>query len=163
MERTLRTALFSAVVATIGIGCSEPPVKKNDAVATPAPGVSASVATPPAAGSEDAYAPLSPTPDLDRAIADAAKGTDKKKLSDAYAARGAYRTRGDEKAGQRVKYRAALSDFRKALEANPKNADAKAGKNEIEQIYSMMGRPIPTPEECDEVSRTGKYTPRTGK
>ncbi|MFM7320648.1 MAG: hypothetical protein ACKO5K_03860 [Armatimonadota bacterium] len=166
MERSFRPALLALVATSTVLGCTQPPVRKEDAVSAPsapASSVPTSAAAGAAAGADDAYAPLTPTPDLDKAIADAAGAKDNKALSDAYAARGAYRTRGDEKAGQRVKYRAALSDFRKALEANPKNADAKAGKNEIEQIYTMMGRPIPTPAECDEVSKTGKYTPKASK
>jgi len=145
-------------------GCSKPQPKANEATQAPAAAVPAtsspSAAAPAAATADDAYAPLTPTPDLDKAIEVAIKSKDKKKVAEAYTARGAYRTRGDEKAGQRVKYRAALSDFRKALEAEPMHIEAKAGKNEIEQIYTMMGRPIPTPEECDEVSRTGRYAPK---
>jgi len=167
MQRFLPHVLLAGLCTLSALGCSPfkvEEIKKDAKVATPqsAPPAmpAAAPGAPATAGADDAYAPLSPTPELDKAIADAAKGKDKKKLADAYTARGAFRTRGDEKAGQRVKYRAALSDFRKALEANPANPDAKAGKNEIEQIYTMMGRPIPTPAECDEVSRTGKYTPK---
>jgi hypothetical protein len=161
---------FATLVATgaalASIGCNSQSAQKKDESkpdSTPTP-ITATVpaSAPPAApgASDNAYAPLSPTPELDAAIETALTSKDKAKISEAYTTRGAYRTRGDEKAGQRVKYRAALSDFRKALEANPKNTDAAAGKNEIEQIYTMMGREIPSPEECDEVSRTGRYTPK---
>lgn len=116
-----------------------------------------------ASGSVDPFAPLSPTPELDKAIADAEKSGDKKALAAAYAKRGAFRTREDDKAGQRVKYRAALSDFRKAVKLDPANEQATSGKGEIETIYSSMGRPIPSDAECDEVSKTGKYTPKEGE
>lgn len=87
-------------------------------------------------------APLSPTPELDKKIADADKSKDKKAITAAYTARGAFRLK-DEAAGARIKYRAALEDFRKALAADPTNASAKASKDTIESIYTSMGRPIP--------------------
>ena len=118
---------------------------------------------PAPSGTQDPYAPLSPTPELDRAIADGLKAGDKKTLAAAYAKRGTFRTREDSKAGQRVKYRAALSDFRKAVNLDPKNAEASGGKTEIETIYSGMGRPIPGDAECDAVSKTGTYTPKPGE
>lgn len=121
--------------------------------ATPISGNAAST------GDADAYAPLSPTPELDKAIADAKASGDKKKIAAAYAARGDYRTNEDAKAGQRVKYRAALSDYRNAIKADKANEQANAGKSQIEQIYTMMGRPIPSVEECDKVSETGTYKP----
>lgn len=167
MNANLTIAGFLAIALALGtLGCSSQPAKPDadkstSAVETPEAKTPASSAMPPAAaGGDDAYAPLSPTPELDKAIETALASKDKNKISEAYTTRGAYRTRGDENAGQRVKYRAALSDFRKALEANPKNTDAAAGKNEIEQIYTMMGREIPSPEECDEISRTGRYNPK---
>ena len=80
-------------------------------------------------------------------------------LAAAFAARGDYRTNEDAKAGQRVKYRAALSDYRNAIKADKTNEQATAGKSQIEQIYTMMGRPIPSVEECDKVSETGTYKP----
>lgn len=159
-------AVALALLAAAGCSPEKPSTEapaKTETAAAPAAGTAptgAPAGAPAAGGDADAYAPLSPSPDLDKAIADAEKAGDKKKLAAAYARRGAFRTREDDKAGQRVKYRAALSDFRKALEADPKNEDARSGKSEIEQIYTMMGREIPSAEECDEVSRTGKYTPK---
>ncbi|MFM2413832.1 MAG: hypothetical protein RJB05_1008, partial [Armatimonadota bacterium] len=111
------------------------------------------------AGDSDAYSPLSATPEMDKAIADAKASGDKKKLATAYAVRGDYRTNEDAKAGQRVKYRAALSDYRNAIKADKGNEQASAGKTQIEQIYTMMGRPIPSVAECDKVSETGTYKP----
>ena len=96
---------------------------------------------------------------MDKAIADAKASGDKKKLAAAYAVRGDYRTNEDAKAGQRVKYRAALSDYRNAIKADKGNEQATAGKSQIEQIYTMMGRPIPSVAECDKVSETGTYKP----
>ncbi|MES2459090.1 MAG: tetratricopeptide repeat protein [Armatimonadota bacterium] len=90
----------------------------------------------------DPNAPLSASPELDKKIADADKGTDKKAISAAYTERGAARMY-DEKAGAKIKYKAALEDFRKALAADPTNKDAKASKDTIESIYTSMGRPVP--------------------
>lgn len=116
----------------------------------------------PVAGATDPYAPLSKTPELDKKIADTQKAGDKTAIAAAYAARGMFRMKDDDKAGQRVKYRAALSDFRKALSFNPKDAEALLGKEQIESIYTGMGRPVPSEAEADEVSRTGTYKPKTG-
>jgi hypothetical protein len=90
----------------------------------------------------DPNAPLSPSPELDKKIADAEKGKDKKAIAAAYAERGTVRMN-DDKSGAKVKYRAALEDFRKALSADPTNQSAKASKDTIESIYTSMGRPIP--------------------
>ena len=117
----------------------------------------------PMAGATDPYAPLSKTPELDKKIADTQKASDKAAIAAAYAARGMFRMKDDDKAGQRVKYRAALSDFRKALSFHPKDAEALLGKDQIESIYTGMGRPVPSEAEADEVSRTGTYKPKTGK
>ena len=131
------------------------------ATAPEAPGVPPAGA--PMAGPADPYAPLSKTPELDKKIADTQKASDKAAIAAAYAARGMFRMKDDDKAGQRVKYRAALSDFRKALSFNPKDAEALLGKDQIESIYAGMGRPVPSEAEADEVSRTGTYKPKTGK
>lgn len=163
------TYSFAALAAFVSFGCSQPAPDKTAAATqetkTPeaaAPVVTAgtptSASTAPA-GDGDAYAPLSPTPELDKAIADAKASGDKKKLAAAFAARGDYRTNEDAKAGQRVKYRAALSDYRNAIKADKTNEQATAGKSQIEQIYTMMGRPIPSVEECDKVSETGTFKP----
>jgi hypothetical protein len=117
----------------------------------------------PMAGAADPYAPLSKTPELDAKIAEAEKSGDKAALADAYVKRGMFRMRDDDKAGQRVKYRAALSDFRKALKIAGNNTDALAGKDQIESIYTGMGRPVPSEAEADEVSRTGTYKPKPGE
>ena len=118
-----------------------PAISNNPAVPPPAPGAPAA----PFAGG-DAQAPLTPTPDLDKKVADAEKSGDKKALAAALATRGTFRMT-DDKAGARVKYRKALDDYRAALAADPKNADALKNKKQIEDIYTMMGRPIPGAEE----------------
>lgn len=168
MKKLLLASLF-----LIAAGCSpEKPATPNetsapaatpDAVATPAAPADPALGAGPMAGATDPYAPLSKTPELDAKIAEAEKGTDKKAVAAAYAARGMFRMKEDDKAGQRVKYRGALSDFRKALKADPENADGKLGKETIENIYTGMGRPIPSEEEADEVSRTGTYKPKNGE
>ena len=158
--------LFLASLFLAAAGCSpEQPAPSSDpAVAVATPLTAASPAAPalgsgagPMAGATDPFAPLSKTPELDEKIAKAEKGTDKKATAAAYASRGTFRMKEDDKAGQRVKYRAALSDYRKALKADPENVEAKLGKGTIEEIYTGMGRPIPSEAEADEVSRTGTY------
>jgi hypothetical protein len=106
----------------------------------------ADAATAPFAGMGAPDAPLTPTPEMDKKIAEAEKGTDKKALAAAYADRGTFRMN-DEDAGAKVKYRAALDDYRKALDADPQNEEAKKNKEMIESIYKSMGRPIPGEEE----------------
>ncbi|HRE40731.1 MAG TPA: hypothetical protein PLG90_05310 [Ignavibacteria bacterium] len=43
----------------------------------------------------------------------------------------------------RDKYKPALTFFRVVLELDPNNQDAKTNKEKIEEIYEMMGKPIP--------------------
>lgn len=87
---------------------------------------------------------LTPTPQLDAKIASLEKsGKDKKALAAAYADRGDERMM-DDPASPRIKYRAALQDYRQALKYDPSNVQAKANKAMIEAIYRKMGRPIPT-------------------
>jgi hypothetical protein len=97
-------------------------------------------------GMAAATAPLTPTPDLDTKIAEAEKASDKKATAVAYATRGTFRMN-DDKAGAKVKYRAALDDYRKALSLDPENAEAKDNKAMIESIYKSMGRPVPGEED----------------
>lgn len=94
-------------------------------------------------GMPDPMAPLSPTPDMDKEVVDANKSGDKKKVAAAYTKRGLFRMK-DPKAGARLKYRASLSDLRKALAAEPGNSEAQAAKQQIEDIYAQLGRPVPT-------------------
>jgi hypothetical protein len=159
------TYSFAALLAFVTFGCAPagPDKKATPEAETKAPEATAPAATAAApqapAGDGDAYSPLTPTPEMDKAIADAKSSGDKKKLAAAYAVRGDYRTNEDAKAGQRVKYRAALSDYRNAIKADKGNEQASAGKTQIEQIYTMMGRPIPSVAECDKVSETGTFKP----
>lgn len=128
-------------------GCSN-----NDQTTTAAPPATAAPATtPPGPGGAASMPPmmasaggdLTPTPVIDKKIAELKAGKDKKALAAAYADRG-YAKMTDEAAGPRVKYRAALADFRLALVADPMNAKAKEYKTTIEDIYKSMGRPVPT-------------------
>ena len=173
----MRRYPFLLPLAALGLfGCSpEKPAEPETAAplahtatkpdtppAAPAP-EAAPAAAPPMAGAADPYAPLSKTPELDAKIAEAEKSGNKAALADAYVKRGMFRMRDDDKAGQRIKYRAALSDFRKALKIPGNNTDALVGKNQIESIYTSMGRPVPSEAEADEVSRTGTYKPKPGE
>lgn len=89
---------------------------------------------------------LTPTPQLDSKIAALEKsGGGKKALAAVYAERG-YARMTDNNAAPRLKYRAALGDFRRALKLDPANAKAKQNVALIEGIYKSMGRPIPGSE-----------------
>jgi hypothetical protein len=169
--KLLSVSLFSVVVATCALsGCStnEAPAEPSVPVAaeavkvtsTPAPeamatedhmghdhaageGDAAPVAPPPGGGGmAGADAPLTPTPELDKKIEETEKGKDKKAAAEARAKRGTFRMN-DDKAGAKVKYRAALDDYRKALALDPENSEAKSNKEMIESIYKSMGRPVP--------------------
>ena len=96
----------------------------------------------PMAGGAGPNAPLTPTAEMDKKIVEAEKGGDKKAVAVAYAARGTFRMN-DSAAGARIKYKSALDDYRKALKADPTNAEAKDSKAMIESIYKSMNRPIP--------------------
>jgi hypothetical protein len=168
-------SLFSVVVALCALsGCStnEAPAEPS----TPVPAEAVKVTTTPApvpdaedhtghdhaagegdaapeapaapfagGGSAGADAPLSPTPELDKKIEETEAGKDKKAAAAALAARGTFRMN-DDKAGAKVKYRAALDDYRKALALDPENKEAKSSKEMIESIYKSMGRPVPGEE-----------------
>jgi hypothetical protein len=41
------------------------------------------------------------------------------------------------------KYRPALARYRRVLELDPSNKEAKENKEQIEEIYESMGMPIP--------------------
>ena len=154
-NEAMRNALLAAgALGLLLTGCSTNEAPADSA--TPAVPISNDKSTPPPApdsvpvapfaGGGDAAAPLTPTPDLDKKVADAEKGSDKKALAAALAVRGTFRMN-DDKAGAKVKYRAALDDYRKALAADPKNEEASKSKKMIEDIYTSMGRPIPGAEE----------------
>ncbi len=107
-------------------------------------GTPGSVVVPPGF-SPGAGASLTATPALDTRIATLEKKPDgnKAELAAAYAERGNARMT-DAAAAPRVKYPAALKDFRRALKLDPKNVDAKQSAQTIEAIYTRMGRPVPT-------------------
>jgi hypothetical protein len=49
----------------------------------------------------------------------------------------------DESLAPRVKYPEARRQFKRVLELDPTHQEAAAGKKQIEDIYTSMGRPIP--------------------
>ncbi|MBC8139206.1 MAG: hypothetical protein H8F28_25310 [Fibrella sp.] len=116
-------------------GAGDPPAAMG---APPGPAMGG----PMMSGGGDPMAPLTPTPELDKEIKAAEAKGDKKTIAAAYASRG-YSRMTDDNAGQRVKYRKALEDFRVALKNDPANAKAKQNKAIIEEIYTSMGRPVP--------------------
>ena len=66
-----------------------------------------------------------------------------KALAAALTARGDARM-SDANASPRLKYRAALADYNRALKIDPTHKGALEAKATIESIYKMMGRPIPS-------------------
>jgi hypothetical protein len=131
-----------------GQAVAVPPGQASAMSTTPPSGGAAAPAAPPLGGpmmggmGASPTAPLTPTPELDSKVAAAEKSGSKPAIGAAYAERGSFRMN-DANAGARVKYRAALDDYRKALAADPSNAEAKQSKALIEGIYKQMGRPIP--------------------
>lgn len=175
------TILAAAALSLFSVGCASKDSQENEppygetatgaVAASPAPdggGATANPAAPggadapvsaggpggPMMGMGDASAPLTPTPELDKKIDALEKGGDKKALAAAYADRG-YARMTDDAAGARVKYRAALEDFRRSLELDPANAKSLENKKMIEDIYRSMGRPVPGEDPLDAKSGSG--------
>jgi hypothetical protein len=90
-------------------------------------------------------APLAPTPNEDKAIADAEKAGDKAAISNAYLDR-AVRHRIDTKAGDKVKYPAVVADLKKSLEADPTNDRAKKVLEFVEALMKGPGAGKPAPK-----------------
>ncbi|HKQ53286.1 MAG TPA: hypothetical protein VJT74_13010 [Pyrinomonadaceae bacterium] len=106
------------------------------------PPVAASHGAPPAAQSSG-----TDTTALDAKVAEAeakakaagATAADKKAAAFAYLARAnVFYT-----AGNPSLYKFALRDFRRTLKYDPANEEARAKKQQIEDIYQSMGRPVP--------------------
>lgn len=76
------------------------------------------------------------TSSFDAEIAKADKSGDKKALSQAYQKRADALTKARQ-------YAAALGDYRKALKADPSNADAKNWIDQITMVYDSMNREAP--------------------
>ena len=74
-----------------------------------------------------------------KAKAPKAGDADKKMAAAAYVERGNV----FYNAGLPMLYKFALRDFRIALRYDPSNDEARSKKDQIEQIYQQMGRPIP--------------------
>ena len=137
-------AALAAISAVSGCAnqSANPPQSTPATKSAPASG---SVSVPPDAAIGSAST-LTSTPQFNGKIAALEKsGKDKKALAAVYAERG-YARMTDDNAAPRVKYRAALSDFRGALKLDPTNAKAKQNLALIEGIYKSMGRPIPSSE-----------------
>ena len=141
-----------AAVAVLGAasGCATNEEKKGAEAEPAAPQAAAPATAPPGTvapppGMAVGTGGVTPTPELDARIAELekAKNGDKKKLAAVYAERGS-RKMNDAQASPRVKYRAALKDYRSALALDPANERALQDKKLIEDIYTSMGRPIPT-------------------
>ena len=137
-------AALAAMSAASGCANQSANPPQSTAITNTAP-ASGSVSVPPGVAMGSAST-LTSTPKLDGRIATLEKsGKDKKALAAVYAERG-YARMTDNNAAPRVKYRAALGDFRRALTLDPANAKAKQNVALIEGIYKSMGRPIPNNE-----------------
>ena len=99
----------------------------------------------PPSGGAGAGAP--DTAALDKKIEQAEAKAKSPKATDAdkKTAAAAYVERGNifYNAGQPMLYKFALRDFRIALRYDSTNEEARSKKDQIEQIYQQMGRPIP--------------------
>jgi hypothetical protein len=154
MKLSINLLLWATLASLMLWGCTPTtPVTEDTPPASVAPAGAISHAinpVPPAAPMAPEapvanVADLTPTPELDDAIAHAEKDGDKAKIGAAYADRG-YVRMNDDAAGPKIKYRKALSDFKKALTADPKNEKATKAKKAIEDVYASMGMPVPDVE-----------------
>ncbi len=159
----MRTFLFSltltaALTLAAACGSSEQPKTSagNTGAAPPAgprasaqtstgaegPPVATSHGAPPAAQSNGTdTAALDSKVEQAEAKAKAAGAT----AADKKAAAAAYLERANVfyAAGNPSLYKFALRDFRRTLKYDPPNEEARAKKQQIEEIYQSMGRPVP--------------------
>ena len=148
--RAILLAIFCCVLAACG---SAPrPVSENSTVNATAPSANERPQTAIAHTTENGTPPASTaggekskwttggdpidTSTLDSDIAKAEKGRDKKELAQAYLKRADALTKARQ-------YAAALGDYRKALKADPSNADAKNWIEQITMVYDSMNREAP--------------------
>ena len=144
--------LLSLCSVLIGCGSAPRPVSENSVANTTAPAANERPQTaiahtteggmPPggnAGGEKSKWTtggdPID-TSSFDADIAKAEKGSDKKALSEAYLKRADALTKARQ-------YAAALGDYRKALKADPSNADAKNWVDQITMVYDSMNREAP--------------------
>lgn len=111
------------------------------------PPVVTSHAAPPASSGAGAPAGGTDTAALDAKVEQAeakAKAAGASK-TDKQAAAAAYLERANVfyMAGNPSLYKFALRDFRRTLKYDPANEEARARKQQIEEIYKSMGRPVP--------------------
>jgi tetratricopeptide (TPR) repeat protein len=148
MKTPIHFVLLAMIAALMLWGCTPttPVTEAQPAVDTrPAPPISLKETEGKPVAASPEPADLTPTHELDDAIISAEKSGDKIKIGAAYADRG-YVRMNDDAAGPKIKYRKALSDFKKALAADPKNEKATKAKKAIEDVYASMGMPVPDVE-----------------
>jgi hypothetical protein len=80
--------------------------------------------------------------DFDKVYEKDKNEANKKKFIDLHLKAGLYLTY-EANLNPKEKYGPALRQFKKVLEADPKNSEALQNKQQIEDIYTQMGRPIP--------------------
>ncbi|HTH51909.1 MAG TPA: tetratricopeptide repeat protein [Pyrinomonadaceae bacterium] len=145
-----KIAILLAACLAVACGSSAPPVAENSNAAPGGPvggrpqtaiAHTTEGGTPPASNGAPASKwtqggdPVDTTA-MDVAIEKADKSGDKKSLSQAYFKRADALT-------QARQYAAALGDYRKALRADPSNADAKNWIDQITMVYQSMNREAP--------------------
>jgi hypothetical protein len=142
---------FPCVLAALLAGCN-PPAESTETPPAPQPPVADSQPTPPSSG-DDAGEPSAPSgaPSAEeKKLAELeekfkAASTDKKLKAEvveaAYQAGHSMMLNPD--LPPRTKYRGALKHLRRALALDPDHKGANADKKQIEDVYAIMGRPIP--------------------
>jgi hypothetical protein len=156
-ERTSVGAWIGILLA-VGIagGCVKTEEAQNQAptpggspMNAPGPGATPSGAATPGAAAPAGETSQTPHPELAKKVADleeayAKDSSDatKKQLVEAAFTYG-NTMMNDPDLPPRVKYRAALKQFRRTLELDPNHEGAKKNKEMIESIYRQMGRPVP--------------------
>jgi tetratricopeptide (TPR) repeat protein len=155
--------LLLAVALGIFLGCAKTQQPENTTAPAPpgapnanpmaAPGPPGGPGAPagaPAGGTSGADTGAAPHPELAKKVSDLeaayaknpSDAATKKQLATATYEYG-HTLMMDPQLSPRVKYRAALKEFRRVLELDPNHQQAASEKAMIESIYRQMGRPVP--------------------
>jgi hypothetical protein len=151
--------LLLAVGLGVVTGCTKSEQAENSAASPPgppganpmsAPGPPGAPNAAPAGGASSAAAGEAPHPEMAKKVSEleaayaknpSDAGTKKQLVSATYEYGHTVMT--DPNLSPRIKYRAALKEFRRVLELDPNHKQAASEKEMIESIYRQMGRPIP--------------------
>jgi len=119
-------------------------MEKNTDKNDPHSGMNMADNTVPSDGTKDTKAEelTKAANDFDKVYEKNKSEANKKEYIEKHLAAGIYLTY-EANLNPKEKYGPALKHFKKVLEADPDNAEAKQNKEQIESIYEQMGRPIP--------------------